>query len=90
MNSIAATNRGMFRAQRGATMVEYAMGMALIVVILIGVAYGFLLAGTTRVNESIGTTQNIAPCSDRLANLTTTYNGDSVSTDSGAQGALCD
>ena len=45
------------------------MGLAIFLSVFVLAALGLLVAGVTRQNESIGTVQKIAPCSDRLKGL---------------------
>ena len=57
------------RCERGGATIEYAMGVALLLMVFAIAAMGLLIAGVTRQNASIGTVQKIAPCSSRIEGL---------------------
>ena len=68
-------SRFKLKGQHGATLVEYALMLSLILLVFLISSIGLMVASAQRVKESIGTTQTVAPCgkmSSRVKGLLTT------------------
>ena len=65
------TKKSTRKGQSGSSFVEYAMAVIFIVIALIPVMVFLTYAASARANSSIGTVNNVSPCTDRLKALTT-------------------